>query len=87
MLIHSKHNLCQLCCCPDTGCKGMKKNVFDKNPPPQCPSYLYFIKDFQVVENGFTPLPSPLKIRLSERRRSLFILPSVRILSKGGEAV
>ena len=34
MLIHSKHNLCQLCCCPDTGCKGMKKNVFDKNPPP-----------------------------------------------------
>mgnify|MGYP004478920173 FL=1 len=30
----------------------------------------------------FTSLPSPLKIRLSERRRSLLILPSVRILSK-----
>ena len=57
----------------------MKKNVFDKNPPHH-PSYLYFIKVFQV-ENGFTPLPSPLKIRLSERR-SLLILPCVRILSK-----
>ena len=44
MLIHSKHNLCQLCCCPDTGCKDMKKNVFGKNPPPHYPSYLYFIK-------------------------------------------
>ena len=29
-----------------------------------------------------TSLPSPLKIRLSERRISLFIIPSVRILSK-----
>lgn len=47
------HNLCQLCCCPDTGCKGMKKNVFDKNPP-HYPSYLYFIKDFQVVESGLS---------------------------------
>ena len=33
------------------------------------------------------PLPSPLKIRLSERRISLFIIPSVRILSKVEEAV
>ena len=30
------------------------------------------------------PLYIPLKIRLSERRRSLFVLPSVRILSKAG---
>ena len=34
-----------------------------------------------------TSLPSPLKIRLSERRISLFIIPSVRILSKVEEAV
>ncbi|WP_308591755.1 hypothetical protein [uncultured Prevotella sp.] len=31
----------------------MKKNVFDKNPPHD-PSYLYFIKDFQVVESGLS---------------------------------
>ena len=30
------------------------------------------------------PLYLPLKIRLSERRRSLFVLPSVRILLKAG---
>ena len=51
MLIHSKHNLCQLCCCPDTGCKGMKKNVFDKNPPPPIALHIYvLLKIFKLLK-------------------------------------
>ena len=44
MLIHSKHNLCQLCCCPDTGCKDMKKNVFGKFTPPVAPHIYVLLK-------------------------------------------
>ena len=40
--------------------------------------------DLSVWKDITDPLYLPLKIRLSERRRSLFILPSVRILSKAG---
>ena len=38
----------------------------------------------KIVSEITDPLYLPLKIRLSERRRSLLILPSVRILSKEG---
>ena len=38
--------------------------------------------DLSVGKDITDPLYLPLKIRLSERRRSLFVLPSVRILSK-----
>ena len=40
--------------------------------------------DLSVGKDITDPLYLPLKIRLSERRRSLFVLPSVRILSKAG---
>ena len=65
MLIHSKHNLCQLCCCPDTGCKGMKKNVFDKNPPPMTLHIYILLKIFKLLktvypENGVIEYPNGL---------------------------
>ena len=40
-----------------------------------------------VVAEITDPLYLTLKIRLSERRENLFYIPSVRILSKRGEAV
>ena len=65
MLIHSKHNLCQLCCCPDTGCKDMKKNVFDKFTPPitlHIYILLKFCKLLKAVypENGVIEYPNGL---------------------------
>ena len=43
--------------------------------------------DLSVGKDITDPLYLPLKIRLSERRRSLFVLPSERILSKAGGLV
>ena len=54
------------------------RSVGDKN------NHLWGKKWFIRGEGYYRPLYLPLKIRLSERRRSLFVLPSVRILSKAG---